>query len=457
MQTNFLRFLLSTLLVVSIFTSCKKDVSQDSTDPRTSDSTAAVNNKLKDTALLYTQDLYLWYKQIPSTFKARSYSDLSALMTAIRQYGRETGFADPVDRWSFAMKKEEWDKVSNGVVGDFGLNVFFNDDKDLRVKSIEFTSPAGRAGVRRGWQIIAINGNSNISTNNTDFIVDNVFNSTATSFTFLKPDGTTITLPLIAGTYTEHPVYLDSVYTHGGKKFGYFVFNSFLGDTTKIYANFQKTFSRFASEKITDLVVDLRYNGGGYVSVQDKLANYLAPNSANGGVMMRQEYNDKFSDYNSTDYFKKIGSLNLPRIFFIVSKNTASASELLINNLKPYMDVKLIGPDNTYGKPVGYFPIEVGDWYIFPVSFRSKNKDGEGNYFNGLTVNSQVSDGLNKDWGDLQEACLARAVRYITTGSFQGRIEAREEEKVIEKPAVKASNELLEEPSFKGMVETRGL
>jgi C-terminal processing protease CtpA/Prc len=105
-------------------------------------------------------------------------------------------------------------------------------------------------------------------------------------------------------------------------------------------------------------------------------------------------------------------------LFFIVSNNTASASELLINNLKPYLDVKLVGPSNTYGKPVGYFPIPVDDWYIFPVSFRTTNKNGEGSYFNGITVDKQVGDGLNKDWGDKDEAALSSILKYINSGSF---------------------------------------
>jgi carboxyl-terminal processing protease len=458
MQIQTSKFVLAALLMVSMLTACKKDAS-DALAPETpqNDSVAEAQNKLKDTAYLYSKDLYYWYHQIPSTFNARSYSDLAAVMKGIRQYSKETGFSDPVDRWSFAMKKEEWDKISSGVSGDLGLNVFFNDEKDLRVKAVELNSPAGQAGVRRGWQIIAINGNSNISTDNTNFVVDNVFNSPTASFTFLKPDGTTANITLATTTYQDHSIYLDTVYNTGGKKIGYFVFNSFLGDTTKIYSQFQQTFSRFARENISDLIVDLRYNGGGYVTVQQKLADYLAPTSANGGLMMKELFNDKFTNFNTTDYFHKLGTLNLPRIVFIVSNNTASASELLINNLKPYMDVKLVGPSNTYGKPVGYFPVDVGDWYIFPVSFRSVNKNGEGNYYSGIAVNSQVKDGLDKDWGDLQEGCLSRAIRYLTTGSFTSRITSKEEnDSYVEQPSVKAGNEVLERPAFKGLIDPRG-
>src|SRR5690606_18111219 len=136
----------------------------------------------------------------------------------------------------------------------------------------------------------------------------------------------------------------------------------------------------------------------------------------------KQQYNDKYARWNSTDNFSKLGSLNLNRIFFIVSSSTASASELVINNLKPYMEVVLVGPSNTYGKPVGYFTIPVGSNYIFPVSFRTTNKNGEGSYFNGLQLNHKVADGLDKDWGDLDEASLASAIRYITTGAFRNSI-----------------------------------
>jgi len=123
----------------------------------------------------------------------------------------------------------------------------------------------------------------------------------------------------------------------------------------------------------------------------------------------------------------------------------------LINNLKPYMDVKLIGPSNTHGKPVGYFPVPVGEWYIFPVSFKTTNKNGEGSYFNGFPVNSKVNDGINKDWGDLTESCLASSIKFISGGAFRTQGEAVYTELL---PEVKRSNSILDAPFFKGIVET---
>ncbi len=411
---------------------------------------------LKDSALMQSRDIYLWNTQIPATFNARSYADPADVMTAIRPFSIEPGFATPVDRFSFAMKKTEWDLVSGGMgaliggttpeAGDFGMSVFFRVEGDLRVRLVEPNAPSGLAGIRRGWRITKINGNSNINTSVSSTILDNVYYSASTSFEFTKPDGTTLTTTLNAGHYTEKPVYLDTVYNIGSQKIGYLVFNSFLGNQEKISAEFDRVFSKFAAAQVTDVVLDLRYNGGGYVSLAEKLANYLAPSSANGGLMMKQIYNAQNSQHDETTYIKKTGSLQLSKVYFIVSKSTASASELLINTLKPYMNVRLVGPANTYGKPVGFFPISVGDWYVFPVSFKTINKNGEGNYFNGLPVNAIIADGLDKDWGDTKESCLASAIKNITTGTYQ-RSQARETNG--QSPVILNSNDKLDDPFIK--------
>jgi len=442
-----------TIFVLFFFASCKKEDTQGASQPQ--NPPTSTENKLKDSVLLYSKDIYLWYNQIPASFNAQNYADPDKIMTAIRAYSIETGFSQPVDKWSFAYKQQDWDNLSSGMSQDFGMNIFFNAEGDLRVKSVERSSPAGAAGIKRGWRITSINGNTNITTSNASFIVNAVYESASASFTFKKPDGNSVNINLSATTYQEHPVYLDSVYSVGSEKVGYIVFNSFLGDTLEVYNEFQRIFNRFAQQNVGDVVVDLRYNGGGYVSVQEKLANWLVNTSANNQVMMKQQYNDKYTEFNETTSFTKLGSLNLSRLFFIVSNSTASASELLINNLKPYMDVKLIGPSNTYGKPVGFFPIPVGDWYIFPVSFRSTNKNGEGNYFDGLAVAKQVADGLDKDWGDVNESSLASILGYINTGAFKTQATGQPTVEYKPNPQVSSANTTLDQPSFKGAIEKR--
>jgi len=445
------KILFAAVLGMGILNSCKKENS-GGTPP----APPSAADKVKDTTLLFSRDIYLWYSQIPANFNARSYSDPDKIMTAIRQYSVEPGFPAPVDRWSFALKKAEWDDVSGGITHDFGMSVFFYAEGDLRVKFVEEESAAGLAGVRRGWRITKINGNTNITTGNAEFIVQNVFNSPATDFTFVKPDGSSVDMRLTGVTFQENPIFLDTIYTVGANKAGYLVFNSFLGDTSAIYNEFQRIFTEFAQANVTDVIVDLRYNGGGYVTVQNRLANYLATNAANGGVMMNQQYNDKYTMYNSTTKFQKLGTLNLSRVFFIVGSGTASASELLINNLKPYLDVKLVGAAKTYGKPVGYFPIPVGDWYIFPVSFRSTNKNGEGSYYTGMTLDRQVADGLNKDWGDRNEASLASVLKFLETGAFgliTEEVIGGASKQGYKQPEVIEGNKTLDVKSFKGMID----
>jgi carboxyl-terminal processing protease len=407
-----LRLLFVVLSGIAIFTSCKKN------DNVGGNNGINDENILKDSALILTRDIYLWNTQIPSDFDARAYDDPSEIMEVIRQYSNEPGFTDPVDHYSFAMKQNEWDNVANGIISDFGLNAFFFTDSDLRVRLVEEASPAGRAGIKRGWKFIKVAGSTDINTNNVDFLVDKIYNSSSTVFTFEKPDSTTVEVTLDSETYQENPVILDSIYTEGASKAGYIVFNSFLGDTGKVITQLTNVFSEFVAAGVTDVIVDLRYNGGGYVSVSEALANFLIKPSSDGSIMMTQQYNDNYSDLNEVTMFKKRGALSVTNIFFVVTDNTASASELLINNLKPYMNVKVVGPEATYGKPVGFFPIPVGDWYIFPVSFRSTNGQNQGNYFDGIGVDQLVSDGLDKDWGDRKEAALASVLSYIGTGSF---------------------------------------
>ncbi len=448
----------------SLMLSCKKntDVTSSLTNNGNGNGGAVVTSNpdlVKDSTLLIARDVYLWIDQIPSGFNARSYADPAAIMKAIRPFSLEPGLSGAVDRWSFAMKKTEWEQLSGGMAsvagtanaaGDFGMSVFFRAEGDLRVRLVEPNSPAGLAGIRRGWRITQINGSSNITTGNAAAIVDQVYNASNGSFVFTSPDGSTQTKQLNAAHYAEKPVYLDSVYSYGAHRIGYLVYNSFLGNTTDVSSKFQQVFSRFAAQQVTDVVVDLRYNGGGYVSLATQLANYLAPASANGGIMMNQVYNSLNTKNNSTSYFRKTGNINLPVVYFIVSKSSASASELLINTLKPYMDVRLVGPSSTHGKPVGYFPISAGDWYVFPVSFKTTNKNGEGNYYNGFPVNAQVADGLDKDWGDTEESCLASVIKNITVGSY-----ARPEAIYQEPAAVKNGNKVLDEPFLKITIGTK--
>ena len=438
--------------------SCKKDMKQEITSNISPtpppNPTPVGNSQVNDVAFQKTQDYYLWNNQLPATFITSGYADPIGVMTAIRQFSIEPGYTTPVDRWSFAMKKTEWNLYSGGMssvssstsaAGDFGITVFFRAEGDLRVRLSEPNSPGGILGIKRGWRITKINGNTNITTSNAQYIIDNIYKAVSADVSFTKPDGTSVDINLQAAHYADKPVYLDTVYNSLNGNIGYLVYNSFLGNITQTTTEYARVFDKFAAAGITNLIVDLRYNGGGYVNLQEQLANYLITSQAQGSVMMKQSYNSNHSNENTTVLFNKSGSLQLTKIYFIVSRSTASASELLINNLKPYMDVRLLGNSNTHGKPVGFFPIEDGEWYVFPVSFKTVNKNGEGNYYGGFTPNAIVADGLDKDWGDVNENSLASALRNISSGSFRNG----GTENYSENAAVKSGNDALEKNMLK--------
>jgi len=460
MAKNKIVFQLLGIIFLSFFLfSCKKDIKQEITSnisptPPPNPLPVGTSSQVNDVAFQKTQDYYLWNTQLPAMLNTSSYTDPIGVMTAIRQYSIEPGFATPVDKWSFAMKKTEWNQYSGGMssvssstsaAGDFGITVFFRAEGDLRVRLTEPNSPGGILGIKRGWRITKINGSTNITTSNSQYIIDNIYKAVSADVTFTKPDGTSVDVNLQAAHYADKPVYLDTVYNSANGNIGYLVYNSFLGNIDQTAAEYARVFNKFSSAGITNLIVDLRYNGGGYVNLQEQLANYLITSQAQGSIMMKQIYNSTHSNENSTVLFNKSGSLQLTKIYFIVSRGTASASELLINNLKPYMDVRLIGNSNTHGKPVGFFPIEDGEWYVFPVSFKTVNKNGEGNYYAGFTPNAIVADGLDKDWGDINENSLASALRNISSGSFRNG----GTENYSENAAVKSGNDALEKNMLK--------
>lgn len=440
-------------IVVLIGSSCKKSNPSPTTptDTTTNVVPATQRQLLTDSLYLYTKEVYLWHEVIPAyaTFNPRQYatgsSDLVAAqneMTAIRALQPQ----DKKHGYSFVTTQAGSDAIQTGADEDYGFfikaaaldQVLPYDSVHWFVEYVYKTSPSGVAGVQRGWYISKIN-NSTIGYDDASVaILNDVFFGTGTSanFTFTKPDGTTVAANLTKAAFTANSVLYSDVLTNGAKKVGYLVFNQFFGSGS--VTELTTAFSDFASKGINELVVDLRYNHGGSTTTQDALANLIAPAGANGKTMYTYIFNDSltagkfpllkrkpgFSNVsfaptdNSVSYEKK-GSVNsLTRVFFIVTGETASASELLINNLRPYVDVKLIG-DTTYGKPVGFFPISIFNYAIYPISFKTVNSAGSAEYYDGFAPDKLAPDGVNRNWGDVAEPCLGSALNYISTGSFR--------------------------------------
>lgn len=478
------------IAVIGLTTSCKKSPVNPDGGTGTLPGTPGTRAELtKDSIYLYAQQTYLWNAGMPTfaTFNPRQYSSDNAVLAAIKALPSTGGN----DKYSFMDDGSVATQLS-GVSGDYGFSANFDADNLLRVKLVYPGSPADAQGLKRGYLITRINGGGVLRSSQVD--INNINNSLfgtnpSISMTVSKPGGTSADVIINRATYNLNPVLYTNTYTIGAKKIGYIVFNSF---TTNSASLLDAAFTKFAADGVTELVVDLRYNGGGSVATSEAFTNLIAPASQNGKVMyttywtqtMQEEkatilQNQKFyakgNDgvtrlYSYFDYsykptaaagnqevFVKRGSLSsLTRVYFLVTGSTASASELLINNLKPVMDVKLIGK-TTYGKPVGFFAIHIDKSDLYIPQFQTKNQLNQGDYFSGMTVDKDVSDDLTKDFGDVSEKMLAQALFYSATGNFS----ALTKDNVLSstsafRASIDQANEQLDH-TFKGMVETRKL
>jgi hypothetical protein len=464
------KILLCAGVLFTLFTSCKKSTPVDETPPAP---TGSALDLMRDSVFLYAKEDYYWNDGLPdyATFNPRAISgstDLIALQTEVNtlsQYKINPLTNKPYEYYSPSPGQAKYSFIDDGtasgklnaVTGDFGFAPIYNTTTDLRVKYVYAGSPADLAGIKRGYQIMSINGRTDLTynTTNVNFIVNAYTASSTITMVLKKPDATTFTANLTTASYTIKPVITYKVLDYSGttgKKIGYIVFNSFV-TLSSTQAALTTAFNSFTAANITDLVVDFRYNGGGYVETAEFLDNLIAPTSANGKTMYTAYYNSTLAanketllknqvrrdaatnqlyNYSQIDYsptantekFAKQGTLNISRVFFIVTGSTASASELTINNLRPYMNVQLIGSQYTYGKPVGFFDINIGKYQMYIPEFETKNSAGQGGYYGGMAPGTTdypgkvATEDPTKDFGDPTETLLAQAINYINNGAY---------------------------------------
>lgn len=407
LKTKFLGIVFISFLGL---TSCKKNTDVVNT-------LMSATPDLRDSVYAYSQDIYLWSDNLPTAaiFKPLSYPTADSIMRKVRTYSPFVN-GRYQDRWSFVIDKKTWDNVVSGNSSDTGAEYGFVGDADLRVKLVYSQSSAGKQEVKRGWKTLKINGTDATRANISQLNIE--LNKASQSILFEKPDGTQQTVTLTSEAYKSDYVMNPRIFLINGNNVGYFAFDSFLGANSgqDTQNELDKVFADFKAKNVTELVLDMRYNGGGYGSVSSYLGSLIAPTSAIGKVFASAVHNKKYTKYNKTDNFKNLAnSLKLSRVTIIVAKGTASASEELINGLKPVMNVKLIG-STTHGKPVGYYALPVMNSYVFPVALKNVNSVGFDDFYQGFTVDKVQTDDLTRDLGDPSEACLKTALDYIKTG-----------------------------------------
>jgi C-terminal processing protease CtpA/Prc len=165
-----------------------------------------------------------------------------------------------------------------------------------------------------------------------------------------------------------------------------------------------------------ELILDLRYNGGGLVSVAQHLGGLIAGEPSRDQVFIQFVHNDKNTARNTALRLPvPPAALGVPRLVVIATRASASASEAVINGLKPFMTVTVVG-EATFGKPVGQYGYDFCDKTLFPVAFEGRNARGEGDYYNGIPADCAAADDLDHPLGDAGEASLAEALRFLRTG-----------------------------------------
>lgn len=384
-------FILIILLTIGFAACKKKDVNP--------------NEQANSRLLTDMANWYYWYQNLPAVTPS-DYESPVELMKALRY--------KELDRWSYVTTKQEIDAYYNEAeFFGYGIGLAFDQQERLWITFIYNGSPLKPYGVERGWRIVSIN-NQTVTYDNANALL------ALKSATFKMLDGNTNLVEITASQQTMqmNTVLMDTVYAEGIANIGYFVLKGFINPTVD---ELNATFNKFAEQNVSEIIVDLRYNGGGLVSVSNYLANLLAGKIANQKVFASFVHNNKHTDRNTSLYLQEEAySLPFDRAVFITTKNSASASELVINCLSPYLDVTLVG-STTHGKPVGMyiFRYEQFDWAFVPICFSLVNANNEADYFNGIPVNISAEDGINHPFGSLEESSLAAAYELITGTKLQ--------------------------------------
>lgn len=353
---------------------------------------------------------------------------------------------EAIDRFSVIFSDyNELEGILSGTTktngAEFGL--YYKDDSQSSIfgviRYILPNSDAATKNVQRGEIFYAINGVTLTPENYNALLLNNTYTMNFANYDSgnITPNGQSVTL--IKSVISENPVYLTTVINSGTHKIGYLSYNGF-------YPNYESqlnaAFNNLKSQNISDLVLDLRYNSGGSVATATRLASLITGQFTNQ-VFAKEQWNDKLEDYfNASNpsallnlFTNKLGnnetlaSLNLNKVYVLTTKSSASASELVINGLKPYINVVQIG-DVTSGKNVGSITmydspsfsksgINTNHRYAMqPIVLKIVNKVGFGDYTSGLQPNTL----LKEDFGNLgilgntDEPLLKEAIDQIITG-----------------------------------------
>lgn len=354
-------------------------------------------------------EYYYWYRELPR-LNPSNFASPEAFLDAARYRPLDASFSYITSR----AANEAFYGESQFVGFGFSTQT---SPTELRVLQVFPDSPASEAGLARGARIVEIDGRRVV-----DLIasgeIGGAFGASeigvSRSIVFLTRVGEERRAALTKRVVTIPTVSLTRTFDIDGRRVGYLFFRNFVRPS---FDALSEAFAALREAGATDLVIDLRYNGGGLVDVAVHLGSLVGGPVTDGRVFATFEHNDKNPALNETLRFASTpNALTLPRLFVITTRASASASELLINSLRSHIPVTVIG-DATYGKPVGQYGFTFCDKVLAPVAFKLVNADGQGDYFGGILPDCVAADDPEHDLGSGEEASLREALTVIRTGS----------------------------------------
>jgi carboxyl-terminal processing protease len=364
----------------------------------------------------FLDDQYFWYASLAAP------DERAASMDAYFQ----SMLYRPTDRYSFTQPSVAFNQVfTDGRRIGYGYTTVWADAGHtiMRVRNVEPRSPVALAGLARGDIVVSIDG----------YTPDAIAGGQAgpvtaagieRTFVVRNAAGVQRVLRVQSAEYPLTPVAtvatLDAVRDGAPVKVGYLAYSQFVQ-----YSSFDlyNAFVQFAQAGVGELILDMRYNGGGSVAVSRDLASMIGGDRTGNLLYAYLRFNDKNRGMNTSVVlntsvpggtpFPMPGGV--PRLIVIGSGSTASASELIINGLRPFMPVVLVG-ETTYGKPYGFIPRDNCGTIYNAVQFTTVNSLNQGHYDTGFTPDCPVADDLDHQLGDPAEARIRAALGYIETG-----------------------------------------
>ena len=386
----------------------------------------------------WSNQYYLWYDEIPNTYKMADFTNPIDYFDVLKTTARTPSGALK-DKYHFTYSTEEWEKLqSSGIDLGYGVTWKRNSSTAPRtwlVTLVEPGSPAANAGLRRGDMLVKVDGVDFVNATGTAAV--NTINAglfpesagTPHAFT-LQRGSATYDVSMTAAEVSVDPVKSVQVLDTPTGKVGYLSFETHNAVSEKELVD---AFTTFKQAAVSDLVLDMRYNGGGLLYIASELSYMIAgPDQTRGKIFERPQYNDKtaqqqaipflstaygFSSPNPVRSGTVLPYLSLKRVTVLTTPGTCSASEAVINGLRGAdIQVDVIG-SQTCGKPYGFTPVPNCGTTYFSIEFKGVNNKGFGDFSDGLAATCQVADDLSRPIGDPAEGLLAAALAYRQTGT----------------------------------------